>query len=138
MKCHDLGDLNGTKQHKLPCFIDNTLLQVVRQNALIITSLRDSFKFPPSAPYRRAACMKSPKKIFRMLLHVCKVHRNGLELGELRKLEIARERREKVLLFLQLCIVLLLLQFHILRKIFSTFHRSSKLVINPLASIITS
>jgi hypothetical protein len=94
MKCHDLGDLNGTKQNKLPCFIDNTLLQVVRQNALIITSLRDSFKFPPSAPYRRAACMKSPKKIFRMLLHVCKVHRNGLELGELRKLEIAASCRQ--------------------------------------------
>jgi hypothetical protein len=35
--------------------------------------------------------MKSPKKILRMLLHVCKVHRIGLDLevGELRKLEIA-------------------------------------------------
>jgi hypothetical protein len=84
--------------------------------------------------------MKSPKKILRTLLHVCKVHRIGLdlELGELRKLEIARERREKFVLFLQLCIVLLLLQFHILRKIFLHFHRSSKLVINLLASIITS
>jgi len=93
MKCHDLGDLNVTKQNKTNylCFIDNTLLQVVRQNALIITSLRDSFKFPPSAPFRSAACMMPSKNILRMLLLECIVHGIDfvLELSKERKAEIA-------------------------------------------------